>query len=212
MDSRLAASSLARCRPSSRIARSHRPPAGRKAVRGFTFIEIMVAMVVLLVALSIFYSALTALVRQRAANEEASIAAEAARAVLERMRGAQFNQLTVLFDQDPSDDPAGPGTAAGNRFRIPGLETAPGSGDDLVGEILLPMLEVEDEDGVHYELREHIEDARLGMPRDLDGDGAIDERDHRTDYTILPVEISVEWIGHAGAKTYRLFTQLAGYK
>ena len=51
-------------------------------------------------------------------------------------------------------------------------------------------------------------DAQLGMPRDLNGDGAIDSENHAKDYLLLPVCIRIEWRGLTGDREYELHTVL----
>ena len=50
------------------------------------------------------------------------------------------------------------------------------------GEIVMPTLA-----GSPEVLREDIANAPLGMPMDLNGDGAITATNHALDYTLLPV-------------------------
>jgi hypothetical protein len=57
----------------------------------------------------------------------------------------------------------------------------------MVGEIHFPEVE-----GV---LRETAMFAKLGMPRDLNGDGAVDNQPRTTDYRVLPVHLRVAWRG-----------------
>jgi hypothetical protein len=51
-------------------------------------------------------------------------------------------------------------------------------------------------------LREDYVDAALEMPHDLNGDGAIDSLDHRGDYRILPVTVTVEWQSPRGPSRF----------
>jgi prepilin-type N-terminal cleavage/methylation domain-containing protein len=62
---------------------------------------------------------------------------------------------------------------------------------------------------LHYTLREDFQDARMGLPRDLNGDSLIDDCDHSLDYLILPVHVEIVWRGRFGPRRYDLYTQLA---
>ena len=65
--------------------------------------------------------------------------------------------------------------------------------------------------GIHYPLREDCIDARLGLPRDLNGDSLVDDCDHSEDYIILPVRVEVSWRGRFGARSFSLYTQIAAF-
>ena len=150
----------------------------------------MIAMVVLLVALSIFSSTVAATMRMRTSNRDNAVVAEAARIVLETMRDQPFDQLFALYNADPLDDPGGPGTAPGQRFTVLGPKPLPEAPDGMVGEIRFPVVDVSIKDEPEWELREDLEDRLLGMPRDLSGDSVTDELDHADDYVRLPVGVA----------------------
>ena len=97
-----------------------------------------------------------------------------------------------------------PGSAPGNLFTVAGLQ--PVDGALVVGRIEFPA--AYDPDGV-LELREDVVDDRLAMPRDLNGDGDVDDVDHSTDYRLLPVAIVLRWRGSMGERTMELRTLLA---
>jgi hypothetical protein len=42
------------------------------------------------------------------------------------------------------------------------------------------------------------------MPQDLNGDGLIDDLDHRDDYVILPMTVRVTWRGTTGERDFQL--------
>jgi Tfp pilus assembly protein PilV len=51
--------------------------------------------------------------------------------------------------------------------------------------------------------------AVLGLPRDLDGDGAASTVDVTNRYFLLPIKVSVSWTGREGPETRNLYTMLA---
>ncbi len=179
-----------------------------RARAGFTFAELAVVMLILLVALLIFSSTMSGMSKQRAINRESAIAMEAARSRLESMRGVEFDQVFARFNADPDDDPEGPGTAPGNRFAVASLVAAPDSPDGLQGEVVFPV-EVDPIEGPM--LRENLDLPALGMPRDLSGDSIIDELDHAGDYFILPALVRIRWTGKSGLRQYEIATQLCLY-
>ena len=81
----------------------------------------------------------------------------------------------------------------GAAFDVDGLEPQDGDADGRVGQILFPV-----EPLLPGILREDLNQAELGTPRDLNNDGAIDALDHALDYVVLPVLVRVDWAGPAG--------------
>jgi hypothetical protein len=47
--------------------------------------------------------------------------------------------------------------------------------------------------GLPSQLREDVDEPKLGMPQDLDGNGVVDGNNHATDYKLLPVLVRVRW-------------------
>jgi prepilin-type N-terminal cleavage/methylation domain-containing protein len=199
---------------------------GRRS--GFTILELVVALGILLIASSIFFRLVASTSKLREVNRENAIAADAARVVIEQMRNRPFSDLFKLYNADPADDPGGAGTAPGNLFfvdRLRPLATSPGG---LVGEVLLPsqLTEVEVAGGrggtqlggggtVIVEelwLREDVIDDGLGLPRDLNGDNVVDELNHATDYIILPVRVVVRWQGVFSERSLRVVTMLTDFE
>ena len=221
---------------------------------GLTFIELLVVMSVLTVAVTMFTSMVIHMSRQRVINRENAIAANAARTVVELMRNEPFRDIYPLYNEDSGDDPGGPGTAPGHRFAVNGLPPLPGWPDNLVGTIRFPVVAEErvketvtwgerDADSMetlggggggmggggggmtgggggggsaqpspqnfNYFLREDYVDARMGMPRDLNGDSLIDDLDHGEDYIVLPVHIEIQWAGQFGPRMFELYSQIA---
>jgi hypothetical protein len=128
-------------------------------------------------------------------GEENAIAAEAARVALEHLRAQPAEDLLALYDDDPANDPGGPGTAPGATFDVDGLAPVPDGGP--VGRYEFPLV-----DGG---LREDIVEDMLGLPRDLNGDGEIDSLDHRSDWALLPLRVRLRWTSEGGAASTREF-------
>lgn len=183
-----------------------RPRAGTRR-SGFSMIELLIAMMVMLVAVSMYASTVTSNVRQRIVNHERLVATQAARNMLETLRNQEFTRTWALFNGDPADDPAGEGTAPGQHFDVPGLQAAETDQDGCVGSIVFPALW--DGPGSAWELREDVSDAVMGMPRDLNGDSVLDAKDHADDYLILPVRVEIAWEGRAGRREFVLHTMIS---
>jgi hypothetical protein len=135
-------------------------------------------------------------------NRESALASDGVAALMERLQGAgHFSDVFALYDANPNDDPGMPGTAPGNHFAVQGLQPVVGDPSGFVGEIIFPT--------IGNELREDVVDPRLGMPRDLNGDGRIDSVDHARDYKLLPVLIRLHWKGVGVERSMEIRTLLA---
>lgn len=230
---------------------------------GVSLVEVLVAMTILTIAFGMYASTVFSTKVQRAILRENAIAAEAARNMLEEIADQEFDAIFALYNETPTDDPGGEGTAPGCRFDVPGLDAWDGAGDGWAGEIVFPALregekpgdrekiqatyeqeladliaqeerdradgtfdpevaaekraEVEQRraadlaglDARPLELREDFVDERMGMPRDLNGDGLTEEeRDCSAAYVILPVRVRVCWEGRFGRREYTLHTMI----
>ncbi len=174
--------------------------------------ELIIALPIILIAASMLYMVIIVSARQRTVNRENAIVAETARSILERMRNEDLADVFVLYNQEPFDDPNGPGTAPGHRFDVPGVRELPDTEDGFEGEIILPAVDVSETETPIWQIREDIAQPDLGMPRDLSGDNLVDGEDHSGDYTVLPVMIIVRWQGRMGPRNFRFHTMLTDYR
>lgn len=185
---RVSSASTTRARGSAGSARS-----------AFSLVELVVVLAIMTVAMAMFAQTIASSARLDPVAVESATAAEAARSTLEKMRNHPFAERFALYNDDPDDDPGGPGSAPGSRFNVPGL--MPLAVDGFVGQIIFPTFK--------NQLREDVDDDNLGMPRDLSGDGVIDAADHAQDCLILPVKIRLDWTsktGSGGKRTFSMFT------
>lgn len=164
---------------------------GHAAHAGWTLLEIVVAMAILLIVLVGFSYGLVSSSALEKANREQGLAREAARAKIEELRATIFEEVFARYG----------GESPESRFDVRGLAARPDDPDRRVGAILFPV----SEDG---ELREDLELPRLGTPRDLTGEGDFDALDHALDYRLLPVLVRIEWRGAAGDATFEMGTML----
>lgn len=188
-----------------------------------SLVEVVVALSVLVVAASIFCQMLLSTARLRQFSRENSLAANAARVVLERMRNETFLQVYRQYNEDPKDDPGGNATGPGNLFDVPGLEPLPDAPQGKVGRIHFPSTAVEvaatgggrlggaGATTIQWQVREDIEDPSFGMPRDLNGNNVVDTADHSRDYLILPVRVVIEWKRGTGARRFEVVSQLGDF-
>lgn len=148
-------------------------PRSAKREGGFTLIEIVIAMAVVVIALIGATSALVSSDMTRELTREKVLAQNAARRVIEQMRDATFANVFSNYSN---------GTNPGPTFTVERLNAIPGV---PVGQVSFPT-----SGGT---LRENITDADWSMPRDLNGDGAVDAQPHHMDYKLLPVRVTVRW-------------------
>lgn len=182
--------------PGRRFRRS--PGRGR---RGFTLIELAVVMTVAAYALSMMTSTFVNIGRLGPANRENGAALDAARSMIEVLKATDFPEVYARYNADPADDPGFAGSAPGNTFAVPFLSADPADPDGMVGEITFPTLGAE--------LREDVDDRLLGLPRDLNLDGAVDALDHSGDYRVLPVRIQLRWRSRSGERLVNFYSTLS---
>lgn len=210
------------------------PRPGGSRPHGFTIVELVVTMAILVVASGILVRTLAGTSGMRTVNRENALSIEGGRQVLEAMRDQPFEQLFALYNPDDLDDPGGPATAPGSTFVVPGLEPVEGAGGQhgtiemplMLVEIPPPPPEEEGEEGrggegggelaaaestFEWQLREDFVDEELGMPRDLNGDNVIDAEDHSEDYVVLPVRVRMSWKGLGGNRSTQLHTMFTEF-
>lgn len=170
---------------------------------GFTVIELMLVMGVVLLSLLLFSQSIGSAAQLGDVNRETRIALEAANRAVETLRGEdEFGQVFALYNHDQADDPfAG---APGPDFAVEGLEPRAGDTDGFVGEYVFPAFF----DGAGLVVSEAVVDEALGMPRDLNADG--DTLDQFTnDYVLLPVLVRLSWQGESGPRTLEVLTLIS---
>jgi prepilin-type N-terminal cleavage/methylation domain-containing protein len=164
---------------------SERRPRGNQ---GLTLLEIVIAMAVLAVALFALMSSIMSASSLHDNSREKVLAYNAARQAIEAMRNTTFAQIYTTYRSGPN-----------NQFTVTGLNPIPGV---PVGQIFFPA----DSNGAIREdfyLIDATLASTLGMTspgKDLNGDGAIDSKDHSQDYKILPVMVRVQWQGTGGKR------------
>jgi type II secretory pathway pseudopilin PulG len=168
--------------------------------RGLTLLEIIIAMGILVVAIIGIMSALVSAIRVDEATAEQIRALNACKSTIEQMKTVPFAEAWARFNAVAGDDPGGAGTAPGANFAVAGLRPRTGDADGLPGQIIFPE--------IGNVLCETVIDARLGMPRDLNGNGNALDVNVSTTYRLLPVRVVVDWQGSKGAGHVELTTFL----
>jgi hypothetical protein len=131
-------------------------------------------------------------------NRETEMAVGAALSAVDQVRSVPFAEAFARFNGTDADDLAG--SCPGSSFDIVGLEAIAGDPDGLPGQILFP--------GDGTLLSEAVDDAALGMPRDLNGDADKDD-ELAAGYIVLPVKVRVEWAGASGERRMEIVTTLS---
>jgi type II secretory pathway pseudopilin PulG len=176
----------------------------RSGAAGFTLIEVMIAGLVLTVAAVGMSGAILSSMALQRGEIETALARQAARRVVEEMRGTPFADVYRAYNADAGDDAGLALPAQGAGFDVFGLTPQAGDPDGRCGRVMFPTLVV----GASEDLVEDIDEPALGMPLDLNRDGVLDLLDHADDYVVLPVRVRVEWRGLVGAQRYDLETIL----
>ena len=168
----------------------------RQRRAGFTLLDVMMAAVVLAVAISGLSGAILVAMSLNRVNRDTAIAQQAARQAIEQLEGRTFNEVFAAYNGNVGDDAGLLAPAVGAGFAVAGLQPLVGDADGLCGRVMFPVTTV----GAVEQLREDVVDAALGMPADLNGDGAIDALNHAVDFRLLPVRIRIEWLGSVGPR------------
>lgn len=160
--------------------------------RGVSLVETLFAVVVLMVGfLALTQTAISSQSLKNSADEGQRVHAamqqvcSEVRAVAHGFAGQDdwAAQVAAAFS---------PGGSRGDRFAVVGLQ--PVSGQSSVGSIQVVVDET-------------ATDAALGvvagMPRDLDGDGAVASSNATATARLLPVVVTLEWVVPAGTRSVR---------
>lgn len=170
--------------------------------RGMSLLEVLVSVAVLTVGLAGFLQTIVTVTALESSNQDQVAANAAARAVLEQLRSTTFNEVFRRFNASGDDDPVG-GASPGAAFDVVGLRPLPGQ--NFPGAVRFPV------DPANPDvLREDLVDAQLGMPLDLNADGALTNANCAGDYRLLPVVVTVEWQSSRGPASLEIRTILGG--
>ncbi len=167
---------------------------------GFSAVDVLIAATILLAGMVGVFGTLFSTTSLNSVIQERTLAASTAAELAEALYSATHAEVFATYNADPADDPSGSGTAVGEHFDVEGLAARDDDSDGHVGRVLFPTQVV----GGDLQLREDITDSAMQMPRDLNGDGAIDDQDHALDYSLLPVRIQIEWEGTRGEGSLEL--------
>ncbi len=164
----------------------------RSGTLGFTLIEIMAVMVILVVAILGFVSGLGASVQNLSASGQSFHALNAARSKVEELRGRPFGRLYADY---------GPGSG-GETFAV-----SYGEGGKT---ITLESPEGGSAGRIVFAVNETIipGDFRWVAAYDLNGDGDTGDVDVSADYKILPVVVRVRWRDAYGPRVSEVRTVL----
>lgn len=164
-----------------------------RAQAGFSMIEVLIFSTILIMGLMALTSTAMTVDRLRKSNEEQRVAANALDTIMtEIRRSARQAQLGGQVWGQVVADAYAPGGTPGDVLPVRGLEPREGAAGVLRVDVIT------DETLSDQELF-----VELGLPVDLDGDGAIDSPDVTEDALVLPVVVTLEWNGSAGDASLR---------
>ncbi len=164
--------------------RNRRARAGYPAMVGFTMVELMAVVVILIVALLGFVMGLGTSVQEISASKQSYVAMNAARSKIEELKGYSFSDLYTDY-----------GPASGNKS----FDVSYGQeGKDLT------LLDASGDPAgrITFFVDETAIPGTFGWTTtyDLNGDGDSTDMDVSGKYDILPVEVTVEWIDALGER------------
>lgn len=167
---------------------------------GFTLIEITMAMIILVIALMSLSGSTMRSHTLRRQNRERAMAHNAVRSVSERVYSLSTRQAELSPETWASTITAAlsPGGSIGTSFLVPGL----GKGGSTQGTIRIFTDET---------LTDATLEEKVGMPRDLDGDGVATNTDVSNTARILPVVVTINWEGITGPSEHRHPFYIMGY-
>lgn len=186
-------------RSPGRGARNGRQPfrQDRRARKGFTLVEVSIAVIVLLVGLMALSGSAVRVQSLGRTTRGRMAAQNALRAKAEEIRSISRAGLS---------DPLGWGThvinalQAGSSFPVEGL--TPVQGAAAVGSVSVITNETATDADLGVE---------LGLPRDLDGDGLASNPAVTTTAHLLPVVVRVRWASEKGDQQASLGLWILGY-
>lgn len=134
-------------------------------------------------------------------NAATALASQALRGLCEEMQAMPIDEVLDSYVMNGDEDER---TRADKLARLTMDDRSLGdrSGEEPVARARFPL----DADG--RTLREDLDLPEFGLPRDLDGDGAIDGGDKRGSFRILPVVLELDWEGPSGPQHLQLSTVL----
>lgn len=157
--------------------------APRRGKDGFTVIEMALATTTLLVGIMSISAATLRMYQLGRQNHEKALAYNAVHAVAERI-----NSASAIAAQSPETwaetilGTYGPGGTVGSFFKVHGL--TPQDGSDRVGRIEI----ITDETLTDADIG-----TVMGLPRDLNGDGDMNDSDVSGDARMLAVVVTARW-------------------
>ena len=179
-----------------------------------TLLELTIALCILVVGLLGFLQSLLGAMALHRAQRDDAVVSEIARQAIANLQATPFAQVYSRYNSSAADDPGGV-VSPGPNVDVPGLRTLPNDADGFVGRISFPTWSGPGGGGGGGggvpELRENIAYPEFGTPRDLNRDNVIDNADHSTNYTVLPVALSFDWLSAKGQRHIEFRTILAGY-
>jgi len=168
----------------------------RTGSSGFTLVEVVVALAILVVGVLGALSAVSSSAVVGESTPELTRAQLGAQAMLERLRTENFSALFAQHNEKSGQ----------SGFAVVGLAPQDGDADGMVGEILFPT-----PPGEPDVLREDSVLPDFGLPLDLDGDGVLENDDVSGTYVQLPVRVRVAWSGRSGDHEVSYETVLGGW-
>lgn len=158
---------------------------------GFSLVDVCLSMALLVVGLGVLIGSTFSAMKLDQVNASTALANQALRGMCEEMQAMPIDEVLDSYVlRGDEDERARDAKLARLTLRDPALASR--AGKKPVAAARFPL------DGDGRTLREDLDLPALGLPRDLDGDGAIDSADKRATFRILPVVLELDWEGPSG--------------
>jgi len=168
---------------------------------GFSLVDVCLSMALLVIGLGVLIGSTFSAMKLDQVNASTALASQALRGLCEELQAMPIDEVLDSYVlQDNEDERLRAAKLARLTPRDPALASR--AGQKPVARARFPL----GEDG--RTLREDLELPALGLPRDLDGDGAIDGADKRASFRILPVVLELDWEGPSGPQHLSVATVL----
>ena len=142
---------------------------------GFTLIEVMIGLVLLIVGMVGLVTLLVVSERSHSLSSELAVANNEIRGLAERIRSLPFDTIATTYTTFPT-------------YTVPGLT-------DGVATVTV----------FTDETMNAGDATMLGMPRDLDGDGVAGSVNVAATYLLLPIKLEISWTAQNRRETQSLY-------
>ena len=165
-------------------------PSDLRNREGFSLLEVLVSLTILTISAVGLAGFIESTSQVRKTAHSFRVARDQLAVTYERLSGIPFAEVFARYNETAADDP-GTGDSPGSEIMVSTSSFGWTSGAGAPPVITVEFPATAATPGA---LREDLILPQLGLPRDLNLDGAIDSADHSADYEALPVLLTIQWV------------------